>query len=626
VPFTTTVPDASHFRSLVNCQAACPVGTDARGYVRAIANGDFERAYLIARAPNPLASICGRVCGAPCERACRRGEIDAPIAIRGLKRFVTERYGPESGKFRPLEILRRVVSREGSAHACEGEEEIRALLGHVDRVDSLGSWPPEAPTVAIIGSGPAGLACAHDLALFGVRPTVFEREPEPAGMLMYGIPEYRLPRSLIIAEVDVIRAMGVEFRCNTTIGVDVSFAALREQFDAVVVAVGAKNSRRIPLPGMEGPGVIGGVEFLREVAAHRRPEELGRRVVVIGGGNVAYDVARTVVRQVSIDVSRSALRQPAVTSVTLASLESLEEMPADDVEIIEGDEEGIRRVNSVGPVRIERAADGGVEGVCFRRCLRVFDEAGRFDPQYDDADLTTVDCDTVIVSIGQTFDLSFIDHDRDGVRFTPRGALDCDPETGTTSETDVFVAGDVAYGPRLLIHAVASGKKVARTIAGFLGKSDPTPHIESVHHEIHGYVREPDYEKIRRVSPPARDVADRLRSPTAAVEGCYTEAQARREASRCLDCGVNPIFAGSRCILCGGCVDVCPSNCLKLVGLDRLAESSDVEGVLQGLSIEPGSGTAILKDEDQCIRCGLCAERCPNHAITMERFCFSGAS
>ncbi|MHC4852337.1 MAG: NAD(P)-binding protein, partial [Planctomycetota bacterium] len=199
--YLVDIPDQEYFRSLVKCQSACPVGTDARGYVRAIAAGDFEKAYLIARGPNPLASMCGRVCGAPCEAACRRSLLDEPVSIRALKRFATERFGVESGKFQPLDILRRVLLRDDAAHACEGEEELRTLFAHLERIEADG-FPDDAGKVAIIGAGPAGLACAHDLALLGIRPIVFDAEEEPAGMLIYGVPEYRLPRDLIRAEVD----------------------------------------------------------------------------------------------------------------------------------------------------------------------------------------------------------------------------------------------------------------------------------------------------------------------------------------------------------------------------------------------------------------------------------------
>ncbi len=620
--FRVEVPDDGYFRYQVRCQDACPVGTDARGYVRAIADGDFERAYLIARGPNPLASICGRVCGAPCEAACRRGLLDAPISIRALKRTATERFGTESGKFEPLDILRRILDLPAAEHDCEAGEELRSLRARLGLLE-VGADPGEEGRVAIIGSGPAGLACAHDLALLGHRATVIEMEREPAGMLVYGIPEYRLPRDLVRGEVDLIRALGVEFRCNTAVGVDVGFDELLRDFDAVVIAVGAKNSRELRIPGMEGPGVVGGVEFLREAALGVRPDEVEGDVVVIGGGNVAYDVARTALRQVELDVSRSALRSEGVGAVTLVSLESLDEMPADDVEILEGEEEGLLRLNSLGPVRVERGANGRPTGVLFQRCVRVFDEEGKFAPLFDEADTELVPCDTVLLSIGQTIDVSFVDPKRDGVEVSERGFVTCDPVLGTSSRENVFVAGDCAYGPQLLIHGVASGKRVAREVHRHLTGATVEAEAVGFHGVIEDYAREADYEKIARAHPRTAPAAERVRSQAAPVEEGFDEATARREASRCFDCGVNTVFDGTRCVLCGGCVDVCPESCLKIVALERV-EPTPILSKLRDAVFggRPGPVSAILKDEDLCIRCALCAERCPNEAITMERFCF----
>lgn len=625
VSYQVEIPDEQYYRDLINCQSACPVGTDARGYVRAIARGDYEGAYLIARGPNPLASICGRVCGAPCEAKCRRGAFDQPVSIRALKRAATERFGSESGKFQPLELLRRVLDLPAAAHDCEGREELRSLRAALGGLAPGGRREP-AGRVAVIGAGPAGLACAHDLALLGHKAVVFEMEREPAGMLMYGIPEYRLPRDLVRGEVEVIRALGVEFRCNTRVGQDVGFDELLRSHDAVVVAVGAKSSRRLPLPGVQGPGVLGGVEFLRDVALGSPASGLGERVVVVGGGNVAYDVARTVVRQIGVDAARTALRQAGVKSVTLASLESLEEMPADDDEILAGDEEGVIRLNSLGPVRIERDSGGRVTGVLFKKCLRVFDEQHRFAPLFDEGATTTVPCDTVMFCVGQAADLGFIVPERDGVRLTERGAIAWDPATCATSRPGVFVAGDVAYGPRLLIDAVASGKQVARRVHKHITGQDVEPGSVGWHRVLERYRREKDYEKLRRrTHPTLAPLRERLASKGAPVELPLLDAAARLEAARCFDCAVNPVFDGERCVLCGGCVDVCPESCLKIVRLEELEPSETIRRLREALAPAGGPVSAILKDEDLCIRCGLCAERCPNGAITMERFCF-GAS
>ena len=623
------VPGEGYHRSLISCQAACPVHTDARGYVRAIAAGDFEQAYLIARGPNPFASICGRICGAPCEAACRRGQIprvdddgrfvayDRPIAIRALKRFACEYAGPET---RPpdtvLEAVRRYVPK-----ACAEAEEMAALLRAAVRSDiRLGKGEP----VAIVGAGPAGLAAAHDLALLGLRPVVFETEPVAAGMLAVGVPAYRLPRELIRREVAVIEALGVEIRCNTTVGKEISFAQLRREFAAVILAVGAKSSRALGLPGERGPGVYGGVDLLR-AAALGEPLNIGRDVVVIGGGNVAYDVARTVLRQVAYDTARTAARLPGTWRVRLVSLESLEEMPADTIEILEGDEEGIERRNGWGPLEIQRSADGRVQGVVFRRCLRVYDEQRRFAPVYEDSDRETIPCDTVLLAIGQAPSLPFLDAGGEDIEMARPGWPKVDPVTLATTAPGVFVAGDLAHGTRLLIDAVASGKAAARSVFEYITGQRIRSEIVETHRVLERYQRERGYEALRRVPAPALPPEKRLESPDAVVELGYTREQAVLEASRCLDCGVSPVFDGARCVLCGGCADVCPTQCLKLVALDSLSGREDLAAAIESLlGGEPdlSENSAILKDEQRCIRCALCAMRCPADAITMERVIF----
>jgi NADPH-dependent glutamate synthase beta subunit-like oxidoreductase len=616
------VPDRTYWKNQIKCQAACPVHTDARGYVRAIAAGDDELAYLLARGPNPLASMCGRICGAPCEAACRRGDLDRPVAIRALKRFVCDRFGPESrpdGGKGLIEFLKDAARRYGS----QSNQDVEELLPLLQALMDGDVVPVSGKSVGVIGSGPAGLAAAHDLALLGFEVTVYEMESVLAGMLAVGVPEYRLPRDLIRAEVAVIEALGVRAVTRCEVGRDVSLPELRRRHDAIIIAVGAKRSRTLSIPGADAGGVLGGVEFLRDVALGRRLE-LGRRVVVIGGGNVAYDVGRTVLRQISLDAARTALREHGVGEVHLCSLESLDEMPADDVEIIEGDEEGIHRRNSLGPVEIVKDGAGRVRGVVFRKCLRVFDEQRRFSPIFDDAARETIECDTVLLAIGQTVDLAFVDAARDGLEITERGFLACDAESGRTSAPDVYVAGDLAYGPKLLIDAVASGKRVAREIYSQITGRVISHSDTELHFAIRNYRREPGYERIPRAAIPVSSAETRRHSQSAQVESGYGVAEARREASRCLDCGVNTIFDGEKCVLCGGCVDVCPELCLRIVSADRLAGDSRVARAvaerLDGLA--PENASAIVKDETVCIRCGLCAERCPTGAITMERFSF----
>jgi NADPH-dependent glutamate synthase beta subunit-like oxidoreductase len=620
------VPAEDYHRGLIACQVACPVHTDARGYVRAIANGNFEEAYLIARGPNPFASICGRICGAPCEVSCRRGKIprtdddgafvvtDRPIAIRALKRFVCESYGVETQPAAGiLTLLRDHMPTVGG-----DVEEMASLLKAAAERKFL---PANGEAVAIIGSGPAGLSAAHDLALLGFKPVVFELEPVAAGMLAVGVPEYRLPRELIRREVAVIEALGVEIRCNTKVGTDVSFQSLRENFSAVIIAVGAKRPRALGLSGEQGPGVFGGVDFLRAVALGASLP-LGEDVVVIGGGNVAYDVARTVVRQAAYDAARTAARLPSTRRVRLVSLETLEEMPADTVEIVEGDEEGIERVSGWGPVVIQRNDQGKVSGIEIKRCLRVYDEQRRFSPQFDETDRQTLDCDTVLIAAGQAPDLSFLEEGGRDVEQIRPGWPKVDDVTLTTSARGVFVAGDLAHGTKLLIDAVASGKKAARSVYQYVTGRSLHPETLMSFMRLEGYQRELGYERIGRAQPFVLSAEERLRNPRALVERAFDKETALREASRCLDCGVTPVFDGSRCVLCGGCVDVCPTLCLKIVPLFFLDPTEELSGLVRaqlGENVDWQNQSAILKDEERCIRCALCVARCPADAIAMER-------
>lgn len=621
------VPQDGYHRGLVSCQQACPVHTDARGYVRAIAEGRLDEAYLIARGPNPFASICGRICGAPCEAACRRGKIprvgpdgewvgpDAPIAIRALKRFACEQPAVEArGADAAVALLRGHLPRVGA-----DADEMAALL----RGALSGRFTPaDQQPVAIIGAGPAGLSAAHDLALLGFRPVVFESEPVATGMLYLGVPEYRLPRELIRREVAVVEALGVEIRCGTPIGRDITFADLRARYAAVIVAVGAKRPRMLGLPGESGPHVYGGVDFLRAVALGE-PMDLGPNIVVIGGGNVAYDVARTVLRQAAYDAARTAVRLGG-RAVRLAALETLEEMPADTVEIIEGDEEGIERLNGWGPVEIVR--DGAaVKGVWFRRCKRAYDESRRFAPVYDDADRRFVPCDTVLLAAGQAPDSSWMTPGGEDLQEGRPGWPRVDATTLATTAPSVFVAGDLAHGTRLLIDAVASGKKAARSVYTYVTGRELEPELLEAHLRLDGYRREGAYETRGRVVLPTIEPQERLAAPGRSVEKPLDAEAARLEAGRCLDCGVTPVFDGSRCVLCGGCVDVCPTQCLKLVPLTQIAPSAEVDAAVQralGAEAARDGNAAILKDEDRCIRCALCAQRCPVDAIDMERICF----
>jgi formate dehydrogenase (NADP+) beta subunit len=587
------------------CKWACPVHTEAGKYVALIGQGKFREAYAVARRPNPLASICGRICAAPCEPACRRGEFDAPVSIRALKRFVTERFGVES--MVDFSILSEIYG---------------------DRKDRY----PEK--VAVIGSGPAGLACAHDLALLGYRATIFEAAPVAGGMLRLGVPEYRLPRALIQLEINAILSLGVELRTGVRIGKDRTLSDLKaDGFGAVFLGVGSMRSRDLQIPGLELDGVLRGIDYLLNINLGYRVE-LGRRVIVIGGGNVAVDVARTAARggeqtnlqrNLSIvqamDVARSAVRFGA-RDVTVCCLESEDEMPAARDEVEEAAREGIRFLYRLGPKRIV-GAGGQVEGVEFLRVSQVFDERGRFDPKFIDGSETVIDAQSVIVAIGQTGDFSFLAPE-DGVE-TRGGRIVIDPDTLATTAPGIFAGGDAAFGPRIAISAVADGKRAAKSIDELL-RGRPRPDEEEqveVVIERH-WSREYDYEAVPRQKPPVRPISRRI--GIAEVEECYSESAARREASRCLHCWTNTIFQqqpslGTECILCGGCQDICPENCIEIVPASRVSSLPPAAVELAPILLEAHwAGSVILKDEEVCIRCGLCAARCPVGTITMRSF------
>ncbi|HEX7191853.1 MAG TPA: FAD-dependent oxidoreductase [Thermoanaerobaculia bacterium] len=587
------------------CKTACPVHTEAGKYVTLISQGLFREAYAVARRPNPLASICGRICAAPCESVCRRGEIDAPISIRALKRFVTERFGVES--MMDFSVLTEIYGDP------------------TDRYDEK---------VAIIGSGPAGLACAHDLALLGYRVTIFEAAPVAGGMLRLGVPEYRLPRALIQLEINAILSLGVELRTGVRIGTDLTLSDLRRDgYAAIFLGVGAMKSRDLPIEGLDLDGVLRGVDYLLNVNLGYRVD-MGRRIIVIGGGNVAVDVARTAARggeqtnlqrNLSIvqamDVARSAVRFGA-RDVTVCCLESESEMPASREEVEEAALEGIHVSYRIGPRRIV-GANGVVTGVEFVRVSRVFDENGRFDPRFIDGSEHVVPADSVIVAIGQTGEFSFLQPD-DGVA-TRGGRIVIDPDTLATTAPGIYAGGDAAFGPRIAINAVADGKLAAKSIDESLRGVPRAYEEESVEVVIEPrWDREYDFEAIPRQKPVTRPLARRI--GIAEVEECFTERAARREGTRCLRCWTNTIFdqqpdAGTECILCGGCQDICPEDCIEIVPAWRVtafpAEAYELAPVIVG---ETWAGSVMLKNEEVCIRCGLCAARCPTGTITMRSF------
>ena len=522
------------------CQVACPIHTDAQRYIQKVAEGKPAEALAIIRETNPLPQSIGRICAHPCEDACRRGEVDEPVAICSLKR----------------------VASDGAKAA------------------SLGYEPPETvfttgKKVAIIGSGPSGLAAAHDLALLGVEPVIFESQPEAGGFLRTGILNYRLPKDILDEDIDYIRGMGVKIRTGAAVGRDIDFDELAAEYDAVLIAVGLSESRSLPIPGVDLPQVLLAVPFLEAVNAGREVSELGEDIIVIGGGNVAIDVARSA-------------RRVSGGKVTMVCLEADYEMPAHSWEIEDAVAEGIRLVCSQGPNAV--VGDGRVEGLQVKKCEAVFDERGRFAPRFCETELSVIPGDTVIIAIGQMSDLSFLTGA--GPDVNERGILIFDREQCTTTRRGVFASGEVVTGPGAAVNALASGKRAAIAVARYLGVRVDFPQEPRPVGELPATVGDLVKKSPRRRMP-ARP-ADGRTGDFGEVELGLPEADARCEASRCLLCAGGARYSQLKCISCLTCVRVCPYG----------APWADGDG-LGGISPE------------HCQACGICFTQCPAKAIDL---------
>ncbi len=530
------------------CQVACPVHTDVRGYVAAIARGNFEEAYALAREPNPLVYVCSHVCAHPCEEVCRRGDVDEPVAIAALKRFATEQHD--------------------------------LSLGHGPPKPKV---EPRDQKVAIIGAGPAGLTAAHDLARMGYQVTLFEAQPQPGGMLQVGLPTYRLPREFIDLDVQPILDLGVELRTGVRIGEDVTLSDLREQgYEAIFIGIGAGLSRSLPLEGIGMEGVLLGVDFLREVN-QGRSVKLGRKVLVIGGGNVAVDVARSAVRQGGPGDEKE---------VHMICLECRAEMPAHEWEIVEALREGIILHPSLGPHRI-LGRDGKVAGLETIVCSSVFDEQGRFNPSFVPHTESVIEGDTIILAIGQASDLSFL-RPEDGVKLTTRRTIEVDERTLATSVPGVFAGGEVITGPSSVVESMALGHRAAAAMDATLRGEDLAAFQWSEPQEL-GELAE---KTIKQIKPLKREEMPSLsleqtRFCYEEVELGYTLPMAVRAAHRCLTCGAGAAIDTDTCATCLTCVRLCPYEAPAL-----------------------RDGTVAI-EVTQCQACGLCASECPAKAIRM---------
>ena len=501
------------------CKTACPAHIAVQGYLKLTKEGRYDDALALIKKDNPLPAVCGHVCNRRCEDACTRGTVDEAVAIDEVKRFLAERDLNAETRYIP-------------------KKTIPSLKGGFDE------------KIAIIGAGPAGLSCAYYLALTGYKPTIFEKNEEPGGMLRYGIPSYKLEKDLLAAEIDVIRKLGVEIRCGVEIGKDITIEELREQgYKGFYVAIGCQRGRKPGITGENAKGTYAAVDFLREAGA-KESFALEGDVVVVGGGNVAIDAARISSRCVDAKIS-------------MFCLEQRENMPASKEEIAEALEEGIELNCGWGPKEVLEE-DGKVAGVVFKKCIRVLDEQGRFSPEYDEEQTVTIPCKHVIFSVGQAIEWGNMLDNLDLKRRSNGGAL-ADKLTYQTSEPDIFVGGDVYTGPRFAIDAIAAGREGAISLHRYVHENctltigrNRRDFVELDKNNI----SVESYDTSKRQIPAKAD--EKAQAATFRdLSHSLTEEQVKAETSRCLSCGAS-VVDPNKCIGCGVCTTKCVFDAIHL--------------------------------------------------------------
>jgi NADPH-dependent glutamate synthase beta subunit-like oxidoreductase len=598
----------------IECQEGCPVNTNCRGYLMLAAEGRFEEGYILARDPNPVAAICGYVCSAPCEKACRRADIDKPLSIRAMKRFLVDwHYGN-------------------------------------NMPDNVVVAPPSGKSVGVIGAGPAGLTVAKELASYGHQVHVYEALPSGGGTTLIGVPAFRLPRDVIELDVNWVAKHGVEFHYNVEVGRDITLDQLRERHDAVVVSAGCMYPVAMNIPGEELDGVIYGVDFLKR-ANLGQEQWVGDHAVIVGGGYTAMDSART------------ALRIGAKTS-TIVYRRGPEEMVVDEEEQHETRFEGVRFEFFSSPVEVVSDGDGHVSGITFQRTrLGPPDASGRRSPEPIPGSEFTLPCDMVIPCTSQASDNNVLGEygaklnrhlgvtdtrefvpggsisswrsaplngttpvGPDGKKYNAlkfdlvRGYVVAQADTFQTNVDGIFACGDFVTGPATIIEAAGRGRRTARAVDRWLGgvrgaELEELPVInravitQALEHDM------PDkYEAIERQHIPMAPPEMR-RDFTSLVEVGYDTRSAITEGQRCLQCNHNINIDGPRCILCGLCADVCPEGVIYMIDKAQVGGDDPEIDLFQTWP----RGIAMIIDEERCIRCNLCVERCPTNCITMDR-------
>ncbi|WP_300385821.1 FAD-dependent oxidoreductase [Clostridium sp.] len=499
------------------CITNCPAHIPVQGYVKLASQGKYTEALELIKKHNPLPAVCGRICPRLCEEDCTRGDIDEAVAVDDIKKFIAEKDLNKETRFIP-----------SKRHDYSDKK------------------------IAIIGAGPSGLTCAYDLSIDGYDVTIFEKQKKLGGMLTLGIPSYRLEKDVIEAEIDVLKEMGVKFETGVEIGKDITIQELRDKgFNAFYIAIGAHSGRSLGIEGENAPEVISGVDFLRTVNLGEKTNVEGK-VIVIGGGNVAIDVART------------AVRLGGVSQTDIFCLEGRENMPAHIEEVEEALSEEVNVNNSFGPTRIV-IESGKVVGVEFKRCLSIFDENGRFNPKFDEEDKKIIKCDYVLLSVGQTFNYGKL-LEGEGVKLSQRGTIEVDNITLQTSNKEIFAGGDVASGPKFAIDAIAAGKEAAISIHRFVQNGQSLVFGRDNHlykmldkenlAEIKGYDDSPR-QKINHID------GKKAKTTFKDLRGVLTEEQIKKETARCLSCGATKVDE-YLCVGCGACTLKCKFDAIRL--------------------------------------------------------------
>ena len=496
------------------CKTNCPAHIGVQGYIKLASQGRYKDALELIKKENPFPAVCGRICNRKCEQGCTRGEIDAPVAIDDIKKYIAQ-----------LELDKKMRVIPTKAHNY-GDKKI-----------------------AVIGGGPAGLSCAYFLSIDGYDVTVFEKEQRLGGMLTLGIPSFRLEKDVVEAEIDILKEMGVKFKTGVAVGEDVTLDQLRKEgFKAFYVAIGAQGGRALGIEGEDADGVISGIDFLKEINQGAEPSLVGK-TIVIGGGNVAVDVARSAVRSNS-------------EKVEMYCLETKAEMPASEEEILEAEHEGIVINGGYGPRKI-LTENGKVVAVEFVRCVKVFDEQGRFAPEFDEKDIKVEPCDHVIVTVGQKIVWGNL-LEGSVALFNPNGTIKADGFTYQSNQEDVFTGGDCYSGPSFAINAIAAGKQAAISIHRFVqnGQSLVYGRDRRIYKELDKDAAIFDsYDKTPRQRPDTLDMSGK--SKFGDNRGILTEEQVQAETARCLGCGATVVDT-YMCVGCGQCTTKCKFDAIEL--------------------------------------------------------------